>query len=175
MCTSWATTEQTTLLEGRLATYFRNAEEGKLKGFWAKLIDEWFEWFPLGEPSPELVSKLGAEKASSTARARKIKVGKTQSFFLSVKSYLSHSKSNGSSQSGVTPDSTFARASVSKIEEVGGSPKFSVIWPSSTSLGSDLPCSAAGRRTRPRIQDRSMCRMLPRALPKMATAIFLRT
>ena len=75
MGVTWKTPEQTEFLEGLISTYFRFSEGGKLKDFWIVVTKDWFERFPLGDPSNESIAKEGTrDKAIAAAKAKKLKV-----------------------------------------------------------------------------------------------------
>jgi len=75
MVAMWKTPEQVAFLKGFLPTYFWHIEEGKVKDFWAEVIEEWFKHFPLRDLPSDMAKKdVSVEKACTEARARKIQV-----------------------------------------------------------------------------------------------------
>ena len=82
MGVTWKTPEQTEFLEGLISIYFRFSKGGKLKDFWIVVTKDWFECFPLGDPSNELIVKEGTwDRAIAAAKAKKLKVSEIRNTF----------------------------------------------------------------------------------------------
>lgn len=68
--------------------YLSRFDEGKLQEFWSELFKEWFERYPLGDPSTELVEKEGSlEKAIAHMRAKKVQVSGLGLTYLNMSSF----------------------------------------------------------------------------------------
>lgn len=76
MGVSWQTPDQKAFLENSFSSYAQHSASGTLKTtFWPSFFTKWFEQWPLPDPSPNLVQKVGTkEKAAQLDRSRKISV-----------------------------------------------------------------------------------------------------
>lgn len=75
MGNSWQSLDQRAFFNKHLASYIRSVDEGSLrKSFWPKITEEWFETWPLPEPSANAIEKEGLEKAQKTLKTKKVEV-----------------------------------------------------------------------------------------------------
>jgi len=81
MRVSWRTPDQNAFIERRLPSYNQHSAAKTLKaGFWPGLISQWFERWPLPEPTPAAIEKCegSIERARKVARRKKINVSTTR-------------------------------------------------------------------------------------------------
>lgn len=69
MGATWQTAAHRAFIEDNLESFTRHSTDGTTKVFWPPLLKQWFERWPLPEPTPELIEKEGGvEKAKKTIR-----------------------------------------------------------------------------------------------------------
>jgi hypothetical protein len=73
---SWKTPDQKLFIEGYIPLYVQHLAGGTLKTkFWPNFFKEWFEAWPLPEPTPEVIEEKGSvERASQSSRSSKVGV-----------------------------------------------------------------------------------------------------
>ena len=76
MGVSWQTPDQKAFIDNHIPSYIQHLADGTVKStFWPGFFDEWFEAWPLPEPSSDQVEeKGGTEKAAKEGRIKKIGV-----------------------------------------------------------------------------------------------------
>ena len=76
MGVSWQTPDQKAFLEDNFSSYTQHSASGTLKtAFWPSFFCKWFQQWPLPDPSPDLIEKVGSkEKAAQVDCSRKISV-----------------------------------------------------------------------------------------------------
>lgn len=95
---TWQTEEQRKFFEENLTSYVHSVEEGTTKYFWSDAVDEWFERWPLSDPSQELIEKEGSEEAArKVSKTKKIEVSIAQQCLVSTQTHLFNSRLSESS------------------------------------------------------------------------------
>ena len=90
MGNSWQTEDQKAFFNEHLPSFTRSSDEGSLKKFWLMVTKEWFECWPVSEPSPEFIEEKGTvEKARKALKTRKTEVSIAQSCSFSTLTYSS--------------------------------------------------------------------------------------
>ena len=75
MGATWQTLEQRTFIEDHLPLFMKHLDEGTVNAqFWPDFFDQWFEIWPIPEPTPDLVQQGG-----SAEKAKKVEQGKQKS------------------------------------------------------------------------------------------------
>ena len=148
MRVSWRTPDQNAFIERRLPSYNQHSAAKTLKaGFWPGLISQWFERWPLPEPTPAAIEKCegSIERARKVARRKKINVSTTRVGHVGLNLLHLCSNSNVSSKRlGTTALQAAGGISTWMAPLLGDGRNSRSICPSFTIRESDKPSSRGG-------------------------------
>jgi hypothetical protein len=99
MGNTWQTQEQKDFIDVHLAIYAKSNDGGTLNTVWPRILEKWFNQWPLDDPPAEVVEKEGsAEKAEKVWRAKRVEVSTNQQHIATAQTYLLNSRLGGFSR-----------------------------------------------------------------------------